>query len=161
VLRVPVISCLTFLAIASCGASDPVDHRARDTAGLPDVNVPAPSATGEPHGATEPARAEAAATSKIPASLQGRWALAPRDCTSTRGDAKGLMVITPERLSFFESRAVPASEVNSDGDSISGNFVFTGEGRSWTKYEAVKIEKGALTRTEINPTASFSYAKCS
>jgi hypothetical protein len=56
---------------------------------------------------------------------------------------------------------VPATDVNSDTSSIIGNFAFTGGGRSWTKYEAIKVDNRRLTRTEINPTASFSYAKCS
>lgn len=157
----PFISCLTFLAIAACSARSPVDPRAASATALPDVNVPAPSATGEPHGPTQPATAEKAAVSKIPAALEGRWALAPRDCTSDRRDAKGLLVITPEDLRFHDSNAVPADRIESDANSIAGTFAFTGEGRSWTKYEALKVQKAALTRTEIDPTASFSYAKCS
>jgi hypothetical protein len=51
--------------------------------------------------------------------------------------------------------------VGVDASSIGGNFAFTGEGRSWTKYEALKVADHRLTRTEINPPASFSYAKCS
>lgn len=70
-------------------------------------------------------------------------------------------MITPDGLQFYESRAVPAADVEADEDSIGGNFAFTGEGQSWTKYEALKVEKQKLTRTETYPVASFSYAKCS
>ena len=159
--RVPVISCLTVISIAACSARDPVDDRAVGSAGPPDINVPAPSATGEPHGPTTAAAADPAPAAKIPAALQGRWALAPRDCTSARGDAKGLLVVTPDDLRFYESRAVPAADAQADEDSIGGNFAFTGEGQSWMKYEALKVEKQKLTRTETHPVASFSYAKCS
>jgi hypothetical protein len=158
--RVPFISCALLLAVVACG-NNPVDQKAKNTAGLPDVNVPAPIAIGEPHKQTEPAKPLPAPTMTIPAALQGRWGLAPRDCTSTRGDAKGLLIITPDDLHFYESRAVPSADVDSDANSISGNFAFTGEGQSWTKYEALKLDKQVLTRTEMNPTASFSYAKCS
>ena len=70
-------------------------------------------------------------------------------------------MITPNDLRFYESRAVPAEDLGADKTSIAGNFAFTGEGQSWTKYEALKVEKQTLTRTETKPTASFSYAKCS
>jgi hypothetical protein len=55
---------------------------------------------------------------------------------------------------------VPAVDVDSDSGSISGKFAFAGEGRSWTKYEALKVDNHTLVRTEMNPTASFTYAKC-
>jgi hypothetical protein len=92
--------------------------------------------------------------------LQGRWGLTPGDCTSRLGDAKGLLVIGPNELRFYESRAVPAADVQGDADTISGNFHFTGEGQAWTKYEALKRSGDKLTRTENNPAASFTYAKC-
>jgi hypothetical protein len=161
-LRVPFISLLALLAVAACGGRDPVDEKAAaKTAGLPEVNVPAPSATGEPRGATEPARPEPAPETRIPVPLQGRWGLTPADCMRGRSDAKGLLTITPDDLHFYESRAVPAADVMADANSIAGDFAFTGEGQSWTKYEALKVEKGRLTRTETKPMASFSYAKCS
>ena len=55
--RVPFISCALILAVVSCGRSEPVDKQAAKAAAhLPDVNAPAPSATGEPHKNTEPAQ---------------------------------------------------------------------------------------------------------
>ena len=86
--------------------------------------------------------------------------MTPADCTTALGDAKGLLVINADELRFYESRAVPAAGTNSDADSISGNFVFTGEGQTWVKFESLKVDRGVLTRTETKPTASFSYAKC-
>ena len=148
------------LAVAACGIRGPVDKHANNTAGLPDINATAPSAAGEPHVATTPAKEAAASQAKVPAALQGRWGLTPADCTSRRGDAKGLLVITGDDLHFYESRAVPTATVASDADSISGDFAFTGEGQSWTKYEALKIDKQVLVRTETKPTASFTYARC-
>jgi hypothetical protein len=86
--------------------------------------------------------------------------LTPADCTSALGDAKGLLVINANELRFYESRAVPTADVDGDANSINGNFIFTGEGQTWTRYVALKVDKGVLTRTETKPTASFSYAKC-
>ena len=160
-LRVPFISCFAILAIASCSARNPVDRSANAAAAaLPTVNAPAPIATGEPRGKTEPAKPLPTPAAAIPASLQGRWGLTPAACTTSRPDAKGLLIVTAGDLQFHESRAVPAMDVGSDASSISGKFAFTGEGRSWTKYEALKARNHTLVRTEMNPTASFTYAKC-
>ena len=160
-IRIPFISCALVLAVVACGGRDPVDDNAGKTAGLPDINVSAPSTAGEPHADTQPAKATPTPSIHIPPALQGRWGLTPADCTTSLGDAKGLLVINGEELRFYESRAVPADGAHTDVDSISGNFAFTGEGQSWTRYEALKLDKQRLTRTETNPSASFSYAKCS
>jgi len=160
--RVPFITSALFLTLFACGKPDPVDETAAGAAAsLPDVTRPAPSATGEPHVATAPAEPLPAAATAIPASLQGRWGLTPADCMPERSDAKGLLVVTNGEMRFYESRAVPSGDVQTDLKSMSGHFAFTGEGQSWSKYEALKIDKQMLVRTEANPTASFSYAKCS
>src|SRR3954469_24967549 len=130
---------LPLLSIAACGKPHPVDEsQARATQMLPQVNARAPTAPGEPHVATAPGRALPASAAQIPAALQGRWGLSPADCATTRGDAKGLLIVTPNDLHFYESRAVPASDVAADGDSVSGDFVFAGEGQRWSKFEALK-----------------------
>ena len=160
-MRVPFISCALVLAVAACGAGGPVDDKANNTAGLPDVAVTAPSVAGEPHVKTVPGEGSSIPAMKIPAAFHGRWGLTPGDCTTALGDAKGMLVINEGEMRFYESRAVPAADVASDGHSMSGNFGFSGEGQSWTKYESLRLDKGVLTRTETKPTASFSYAKCS
>src|SRR6478672_401252 len=148
--------------LAGCGKSDPVDSQAKHTDGLPASHENAPDATGAPptNKANPASAALGASATAIPAALQGRWALAPADCTSTRGDAKGLLVITPSDLRFYESRAVPGPNVHGSADSISGEFAFTGEGQTWTRFEALQVRKQELVRTESNPNASFTYAKC-
>lgn len=156
----PFISCLVVLAIAACSSRSPVDAQAKATTGLPNVSLSAPTAIGEPHGPTTPAKADVVPAATIPASLQGRWALAPRDCSGSAAQAKSLLVVTPNDLNFSQSHAVPAAGVETDSGSINGNFTFTGAGRSWTKYEALKMNNQRLTRTETNPSASFTYAKC-
>jgi len=161
VTRVPLISCTLLLIVSACGGRDPVDKQAVKASALPDLNAPAPTAIGEPHKDTAPARPLPPASATIPAALQGRWGLSPADCSGHPSAAKGLLVITPDQLRFYESRAVPAADVGTDANSISGHFAFTGEGQSWTRYEALKVKKNQLTRTEIKPTASFTYAKCS
>jgi hypothetical protein len=86
--------------------------------------------------------------------------MTPADCTSTKGDNKGLLVISADRLTFYESRAVPARNVSAAKDSIGGDFTFTGEGQSWSKFETLQLKKDKLVRTESSPMASFTYARC-
>lgn len=157
--RLPVFTSVTMLTLVACGGRDPVADEANAVAPTTEVataNVSTP-VTGGPPAVTNEAMESA---SRIPPPLQGRWGLTPADCTSTRGDAKGLLVISANDLKFYESRAVPGSSVEADADSISGNWNFTGEGQSWTRYVSLKLEGNGLVRTERNPVASYTYAKC-
>jgi hypothetical protein len=157
------LPCLVLLALSACGKPDAVADGANNVEGLPaPANRAAPNPTGAP-----PANASAAAPAStnapaaaIPAALQGRWGLTPRDCTSTLGDAKGLLIVNPSELRFYESRAIPAPGVQTSPDSINGNFAFTGEGQEWVKYETLEIQQDKLIRTERDPVASFSYVRC-
>jgi hypothetical protein len=150
------------VTIVACGQRDPVANDVNAMAGPAASNTAEPSADGAP-----PANAAASADAKpanpvasIPAALQGRWGLTPGDCMTTRGDEKGLLIVTADQLRFYESRAIPAADVQVGTDTIAGNFAFTGEGQSWTKYQSLQLRDHDLVRTESNPTASFTYAKC-
>ena len=149
--------------LAACGESGPVAEQAENGTDLPAFDQAAPSPTGGPPNASVSANNAVATTPQygsIPAALQGRWGLSPGDCTSAQGDAKGLLTVGADELRFYESRAVPAGTVESDADSVSGNFAFTGEGQKWTKFQALEIQEDNLVRTERNPNASFTYARC-
>jgi len=157
----PILASFGMLAVVACGGRDPVANDAGNTAELPTLNEPAPSATGEPHGdAVRPAGALPAPAVKIPAAFQGRWGLTPNDCVPGRSDAKGLLEIAGDELHFYDSRAVPAKGVSTDANSISGDFAFVGEGMQWTKFQSLQLRGHELVRTENNPAASFTYAKC-
>lgn len=158
----PLVACLGMVAVVGCGGRDPVAKEADNTAGLPAIDDAVPDATG---AAPESAPASSAAPpatagATIPAALHGRWGLTPEDCTSTRGDAKGLLVLGPSDIRFYESRAVPAADARPGKDSITGNFTFTGEGQTWTNFQALELRGQELVRTESNPVASFTYARC-
>lgn len=103
--------------------------------------------------------------STIPEMLRGRWGLVPADCTSTKGDAKGLLTITADKLEFYESVATlgPIREV--DADSIGASFDFTGEGETWIQEVALSTSDGGktLVREDIGPRAQpgpFTYTQC-
>lgn len=163
-----VLLVLACAAGSACSEPGPVAKGAKNTVALTPTRQPTPhaNATGAPPsnrfevrpgpalGADNPVPA-------LPTAMLGRWGLAPMDCTSTRGDAKGLLIVGPSDLRFYESRAVPTGDVQTDERSASGTFHFTGEGQRWSKYEALQVQKDLLVRTESNPTASFTYAKCS
>lgn len=169
-MRLPYFSLFTAALLASCEGSDPVADQADNTAALP---APEHADASDPSGAPPPPNSEnppepappgntSAPAATIPAAFHGRWGLTPGDCTSTRGDAKGLLIIGADRLTFYESRAVPSGNVETSGDSFSADFAFTGEGQTWTRYQSLELQKGGkLVRTESGPMASYTYAKCS
>ena len=162
-LRLPVISFAIIAALVACSKPPPVAKDANAVTALPvaaEQNAASP-AGGPPRGSAAPADpSPPPSAAVIPAALQGRWGLTPRDCTSALGDAKGLLVISPGELRFYESRAVPASGLQSESDSIIGDFQITGEGQSWTRFERLELQAAKLVRTETNPAASYTYAKC-
>jgi hypothetical protein len=86
--------------------------------------------------------------------------MTPADCTSTRGDAKGLLIVSSDGLRFYESRAVPARNTQKSDDSFSADFAFTGEGQTWSKFQTLTLDDDRLVRTESSPMASFTYVRC-
>ena len=161
----PILVIGGLMSMVACSGRDPVvADEANNLAAAPaDVDVlPADESAITPtnemeNGAAEPVN-DAART--IPASLHGRWSLTPADCTSTRGDAKGLLIVSAESLKFYESLGKPAGTLTTSADSASGDFAFTGEGMTWKRYEALELQDNKLVRTESSPMASFTYARC-
>ena len=156
-----VLPLLLAAAVAACGRSDAVTDGS-ENGGSIEGNTARSTAspTGGLQAGNESAASPADSATFIPAALHGRWGLSPGDCTSRRGDAKGLLVITGDRLRFYESVAVPAETVLTSDDTVGGNFNFTGEGQSWTRYQNLQIDDGLLVRTERDPVASFRYVRC-
>jgi hypothetical protein len=159
----PIVTITAIMSIGACSSeSDPVADGANNVAAIPaEANAPA---TGESSAAAtdenETAEPVNDSASAIPASLHGRWGLTPGDCTSTRGDAKGLMIVSGKSLKFYESAAKPAGPLKASANSASGDFTFTGEGMTWKKFEALELQDNKLVRTESDPMASFTYARC-
>ena len=164
-MRFPILLLGCGLA-AACGQSGPVANGAENTSTMaaPDEAEIDPSA-GAPANATASNRPAGAtpvlAATKIPALYHGRWGMTPQDCTSTRGDNKGLLTISADELRFYESRAIPGDDLSVEAASIRGNFAFTGEGQEWSKFQTLRVEGTKLTRSESDPAASYTYAKCS
>ena len=147
------------LSLAACGASGPVSADANST--IP-ANAVAGGTGNDASGAPAPrVTSDAAPASAIPALFHGRWGMAPADCTSTKGDAKGLLVVAADGLRFYESQGRPAGNIKTSADSFSGDFAFTGEGMTWTKYQTLELQGDKLVRTESSPMVSYTYVRCS
>jgi hypothetical protein len=161
-LRILIPTLVFAMLAAGCGGSDPVAEGANDAAALPSpddvagarvgsasADGSAPANVAAPGGRAPLTSGDSASASEraFPAALQGRWGLTPADCTSTRGDAKGLLVVGSDGLRFFESRARPARNVKQTADSLSGDFDFEGEGQKWTKFETLEVRDNKLVRT--------------
>jgi hypothetical protein len=162
-LRLPVITGALIIAVVACNKPGPVANNVAAAAPPVAVNADARDPAGGPtgnEGESAAAPPAVAASLPIPAELQGRWGLTPADCTEPLANAKGLLVINSGELRFYESRAVPGPDVHTDAGTTSGTFHFTGEGQTWDKFESLQRKGDKLTRTEGNPTASYTYAKC-
>lgn len=146
-IYLPLGALLVVGAMAACEMRDPVADEAN---AIPATASPAPQSANASDNQPGP----------IPTELRGRWGLTPADCISTRGDAKGLLEIGPDYLKFYESRAVPATSMETEANGISGNWNFTGEGQQWSKYVSLQLQGKVLNRTERNPIASYDYARC-
>ena len=155
---------LPLLALAACQANAP-NNAANDAVAAKQAEAPVKEVETLPPDETvvEPGHAsleEAAAA--IPASMQGRWGLVPADCTSTRGDAKGLLTITPDTLQFYESRAKLTKVVGNWPEKLNAEFAFTGEGQSWTRTETLSLTNSSntLIRQDEELPQPLRYSRC-
>lgn len=98
----------------------------------------------------------------IPAAFHGRWGMTPADCTSTRGDAKGLIAIDAGSIKFFESKGILTKVTLDAPENFTGTFAFTGEGQSWTNSQNLKLtgSSNTLIRSETDVAQSYSYKRC-
>jgi hypothetical protein len=164
------IPMLFVVGVAACGKNEPVAEDAENSANL-DAVVAEANATAEAvHNEADetppsPGTGDNATTPVpptpggiIPAQYQGRWGMVPADCTSTRGDTKGLMTIGDTSIKFYESTATLTRQRPAIATSFSGLFAFRGEGQSWEKVMTFARTGDTLKRAE--PEGSFTYKRC-
>ena len=142
------------MALAAC-SKEPAGEEASQT------EAAGPAATGD----ASMAPAHPVEQNAIPDVLRGRWGMVPADCTSTRGDAKGLLTIGSDKLEFYESVASLGPIREAGPDSISASFAFSGEGESWIEEVTLSTPDGGktLVREDTGPDAQpgpFTYTKC-
>lgn len=152
------------LALAACDNSRSSDSEAGEAVATATA-APTASATETTMPSAMPPAQTRPAANIIPAPIQGRWGLVPADCTSTRGDAKGLLTIDGTTLKFYESVAT-LDEIEEAGETrIRADFDFTGEGMSWQRDVTLDVQDGGKTliRREYGEDAApgpFRYTKC-
>jgi hypothetical protein len=139
------------LALVGC-SGEKADHTAGGETASPAVATPLPSSP-------------APIAQLIPQVVQGRWGLVPADCTTTRGDEKGLLVVGPDSLKFYESHAKLGAIAERSDTRIRATFAFTGEGMEWTHDVVLDAQDGGKTliRRAYGPDAEsgpFKYTRC-
>ena len=150
----------SLLALAACAKPAPAPEPAASEAVEAETSV-APIVAESAAVPVETAPSEAG----IPAAAQGRWGLVPADCTSTRGDAKGLLTIDATTLKFYESRGTLGRIADRSNTRLRATFAFSGEGMTWTRDELLDVQDAGktLVRREYGEDAApgpFKYPRC-
>jgi hypothetical protein len=123
------------------------------------IAPPASAARVQPNGSSVQGNSIAPSPAPtIPAQYRGRWGLVPADCTSTRGDAKGLITIGDRTVRFYEATATLREQLPSTAGRFTGAFSHTGEGQSWETLTSFSRQGDTLTRTE--GSQGFTYTRC-
>ncbi|MXO74871.1 hypothetical protein GRI40_06510 [Altererythrobacter aerius] len=89
--------------------------------------------------------------------------MTPADCTSTRGEAKGLLGISATTLTFYESLGRLGTIKERKENSLRADFAFSGEGMNWTRDVALSVSGDTLTRLDRGgeePGGPFTYTRC-
>lgn len=158
--RTVATAALIALALAGCQRKDD-DNIAIDESNTLNAEIetlPPDEAVSDEGNTGGASNAAALAEAPIPAQYQGRWGIAPADCTSTKGDAKGLITIGDKTIRFFESTATLKEQRPTIPEAFSGLFAFTGEGQSWTK--AITLTRTGDTLKRAEEGANYTYRRC-
>ena len=158
------------LALAACQQQAPTNVANNDTesqinAALPPTEQVAVTGADVGVPANHVAPAPAKLPTRIPEPFQGRWGLTQADCTSTRGDAKGLLTISDARLTFYEAKGTLNKVITVTETSFAARYGFSGEGQTWMRTERFSLVKAGLHRTTDaepgqEPPVNLTYARC-
>ncbi|MCC2979236.1 hypothetical protein [Sphingomonas sp. IC4-52] len=164
--KLTVIAAL--VGLAACRASKEPEQAAAIAAAVPDSpntaaamgsagGQPLPSLTPTP---TPTQMSTAITDGRLPTVFVGRWGLVPADCTSTRGDNKGLMTVTPDRLAFYESRATITRLEGVSPTELRATLAFTGEGQEWREETGLVLEDGGRVLVRVVDGERLRYTRC-
>lgn len=162
-LTISLAACAA-LALAACDA--PADDSAVDpgeAAAAADDNAGSVSDDSATAPAPEPAETDSGDSNSVPVAIRGRWALVPADCTSTRGDAKGLIEIGANQVKFYESVATLGTVKERGTGRIRADWSFIGEGMTWSRDMSMSVLGDQLIRREFGEGAmdqALTYTKC-
>ena len=159
-MKTMLAAAMLALALAACQQSDPNNIAIDEGNSLnADIETLPPD-----EGNEETARTNAVTEVEpptpliIPAAYQGRWGMVPADCTSTRGDNKGLITIGDKTIRFYEAVATLKEQRPAIATSFAGLFGFTGEGQTWEKVMTFTRTGNTLKLAE--EAGTFTYTRC-
>ena len=158
------------LALSACGSDGSDAGNAQqepsvsmNTSTMPVQEPPAPQNASQVEPTTF---ATPRSVQQIPADFRGRWGMVPDDCTSTRGDNKGLLTIDDNTLRFYESRATASAMALNSPTSLDAALVFTGEGQQWKRQTTLSLMQDGRTlvrseqESEQEPSSTTQYFRC-
>jgi len=101
----------------------------------------------------------------IPEAVRGRWGLVPADCSTTRGDDKGLMTIAATRIKFYESIAVLGTVKERTDTRIRATYDYSGEGMTWKRDTVLDVQDAGKTLIlreygDDAPAGPRKYTRC-
>lgn len=162
---------LAALILASCQQQAPTNFANNDAAtqinaALPPAEQVAVNGANVGAPANQVALTPAKLPTRIPEPFQGRWGLNKADCTSTMGDAKGLLTISDAQLTFYESKGTLDKIITATDTSFAGRFGFSGEGQTWMRTERLSLVNADLRRVTDpepgqEPPVDLTYQRCS
>ena len=160
-----ILASAMLLALAACqqGNDDNIAIDETNTANaVIETLPPDETVTNDADNADANASDSTAGALLIPAAFRGRWGMVPDDCTSTRGDAKGLIIVDEDGIKFFESQATLTKVTGNFPENFTGTFAFTGEGENWTNSQNLKLtgSSNTLLRKQSDIAQPFTYKRC-
>lgn len=163
----PSFCCAALLSLGACASEPPEPETEGTDAPIVESASAGADAAGTemPGGVSSETAVLEIANDEIPKGMHGRWGLVAADCTSTRGDAKGLMTVGSGSLKFYESVAELDGVKKVDADTLSGRFDFSGEGQTWTLQVTLDMseDRQTLVRRDSGPDAMpepLTYTRC-
>lgn len=163
------------MALALCACSKQESAPSPEGSGSDAAMVPgsgahseaAPAASGSagPDTSVSSPVIEGPLEKSIPEPARGRWGLVPADCTTTRGDDKGLMTIAESRIKFYESIAVLDTVKERTATRIRATYAYEGEGMTWKRDTLLDVQDGGKTLIlreygDDAPAGPRRYTRC-
>lgn len=137
----PLLAMTAALALAACSK----EPDATATQSAPTETEEVFQEDAAPISEAPQEEATIASLDEIPETVRGRWGLVPADCTSTKGDAKGLLEVSGDQLKFYESVAKLGTIKEAGESRIRATFAYTGEGQSWNQDVVLDVQDDGKT----------------
>jgi len=160
--RTFLIAATAVLALSACSkGQDPAPVKTDPALAEASEQAASPSPALEPGGTASATPAD----KSIPQAMRGRWGLVAADCTSTKGDAKGLMTIDGMSIRFYESVAKLSTVGQRSDTALKANYAFSGEGMEWKRDMTLALQPGGkvLIKQEFGedaPAGPYKYNRC-